>query len=322
MSLAKLLAAGVLAIVGTSAIGQDYPRKPITLIVPAAPGGATSTTAFMLAERLKGPLKQSVVVDHKAGANGVIGTGFVAKSAPDGYTWLMASMSHIAINPSLYRDMGYDPVRDLMPVAMTSTFPLFLVVSPNLPVTSVRELVAYAKTKPDGLNYGSSGQGNSNHLAAELFNTQAGIRGVHVPYKGGGGLITATMVGEVSMTFGTPQTVVGQIKAGKLKVLAVSSAKRSSLYPDIPTIAESGLPNFAVDSWNGIFVPAGSPAPAMSRVAAEVVVLLKSPAVKAEMLKVGMEPAISTGAEFSGIVQSEFERWAKLIKDKKIAIEQ
>jgi tripartite-type tricarboxylate transporter receptor subunit TctC len=300
---------------------ETYPSKPITLIVPVAPGGATSTTGFMLRDKLRDRLKQPIVVDHRPGANGIIGTTGAAKASPDGYTILLASMSHITLNPNLYKNLPYAPVRDFAPVSLVSTFPLLLVVHPSVPARSVKEFIGYAKVNAGRINYGSSGQGNSNHMAGELLKDHTGIDMTHVPYKGGGGLVTAVLGNEVSVIFSTPQSIIAHVTSNRVRLLAVSSAARSSLYPDVPTVSESGAPGFAVDTWNGVLVPAGTPRDIIVRLHAEIVRVLEMPATRIEMLKSAMEPVIAGTDMLARTIKSETERWGKLIRERGLSLD-
>jgi len=314
----------LLVVAGFTAAGSvhSYPDKPIRLIVPAAPGGATGTTAFMLRDGLQQRLRQPVVVDHRAGANGIIGTGIAISAPADGYTLLLATTSHVTLNPNLYANLPYVPSRDLAPVSMVSTFPLLLAVNPTIAAKTVGELIAFAKANPGRLNFGSSGLGNSNHLAGELLNAQAGINLTHIPYKSGGNLVIAAVSNEVSVMFGTPQTALPQARAGKLRLLAVTSAKRSLLFPDLPTVAESGVPGYSVDSWNGLFVPARTSSAVIARLNAEIVAILDLPPVRADMLKAGMEPVPTSSDDMKRVIQADTLRWAKLIREQGITINQ
>lgn len=302
------------------ALAQNYPNKPIIIIVPSSPGGATSASAIMIGNKLREKLGQPVVVDHRSGANGIVGTGIVAKAAPDGYTFLVGAMSMLTVNPSLYKNLPFDTVKDFAPVIMTSTFPMVLALHPSMPANSVKQLIALAKSKPGQLNYGSSGIGSSNHLAGELLRSKTGIDMVHIPYKGGGPLLTAAISGEVSLIFGTPPSTIPQVNAGKLKALAVSSSKRSMAYPHLPTVAEAGVPGFEIDSWNGVLFPAGTPKGIVSRLNTEIAKIMQMPDVREAMISIGAEPTITTPEEFAAIIKADTEKWAKLIKDKGIVI--
>ena len=297
-----------------NAAAQGYPAKPIRFIVPYPAGGPLDTVARLLGSKLAESMKQPVVVDNKPGAGGNIGADFVAKSPPDGYTILMGAVATHAINPSLYASIPYDPVRDFIPVTQVASTPNVLVVNPSIPASNVREFIAYAKANPGKLNFGSGSTGSAGHLAGELFNTMAGVRMVHVPYKGAGPAMQDLVGGQIQLMFDNLASSLGQIKAGRVKALAVTTAKRTSLAPDLPTISESGLPGFDISTWFGIFVPAKTPQPIVDKLHAELVRALAMPDVREAMIKLGAEPVGSSPQEFAAYIKSEADKYAKLVK--------
>ena len=297
-----------------NAAAQGYPAKPIRFIVPYPAGGPLDTVARLLGSKLAESMKQPVVVDNKPGAGGNIGADFVAKSPPDGYTILMGAVATHAINPSLYASIPYDPVRDFIPVTQVASTPNVLVVNPSIPVGNVREFIAYAKANPGKLNFGSGSTGSAGHLAGELFNTMAGVRMVHVPYKGAGPAMQDLVGGQIQLMFDNLASSLGQIKAGRVKALAVTTAKRTSLAPDLPTISESGLPGFDISTWFGVFVPAKTPQPVVDKLHAELIRALAMPDVREAMIKLGAEPVGSSPQEFAAYIKSEADKYAKLVK--------
>src|SRR5512144_2335881 len=282
-----LLVAGFAA----GAWAQDYPTKPIRIVVPFPPGGATDLLARAVAQRLTEKWGQAVLVDNRPGAGGNIGSELVAKSAPDGYTLEMGTVGTHSINASLYAKMPYDHVKDFVPIILVAGVPNVLVVNPALPVNSVQELVAYAKANPGKLNFASSGNGTSIHLSGELFKVMAGVQMTHVPYKGSAPALQDLIGGQVQLMFDNLPPSLPQIKAGKLRALAVTTATRSPALPDLPTIAESGLPGFEASSWFGIVAPAGTPPAIVAKLNAEVAKWLASPEAQEKLLALGANPA-------------------------------
>jgi tripartite-type tricarboxylate transporter receptor subunit TctC len=258
---------------------------------------------------------QPVVIDNRPGAAGIIGTEAVAKAAPDGYTLLMGAISTHAINPSLYKTLSYDPVKDFMPVTLVATAPLLVVVHPSLPVNSTRELIALAKSKPGQLFFASAGSGNSTHLAGELFKTMANVDLVHVPYKGATPAETDLMGGQVSLMFSSILSALPHAKAGKMKALAVTSARRSSIAPELPTVAESGVPGYDVNPWYGLFAPAGTPRAIVDRINRDVARILAQPDVRQRFATLGAEPAGNTPEQFAAFVNAEIAKWSKVVAD-------
>ena len=296
----------------TSAVAADYPTKPIRMIVGFAPGGGTDTTARPLAQKLSDLLGQQVIVDNRPGAAGNIATDIVAKANPDGYTILMGTIAALAINPSLYGKLPFDPDKDLAPVTQAVDSTNILSLHPSVAANSVKELIALAKAK--SLSYGSSGVGGTGHLAGELFNVMAGVRLVHIPYKGGGPAMIDLVGGQVQLVFATAASAVPQIKAGKIKGVAVTTAKRSALMPELPTIAETGLPGYDANNWYGLLVPAKTPRAIINRLNAETIKVLNMPDVKTFLFNQGLDAAPSTPEAFGAYIKSERAKWAKVVK--------
>jgi tripartite-type tricarboxylate transporter receptor subunit TctC len=270
--------------------------------------------ARIVSERLTASLGQPVIVDNRVGASGTIGAAMVAKSSPDGYTIFMGSVSNIGIAPSQFKDLAYDPVKDFEPITRAASAVCVLVVNPNFPVQSTSELVALARQKPGALSYASAGQGSSTHLTAELFNAQAGIQMVNVPYKGDGPGVADVAAGHVPVMFPTLPAALQFIKAGKLRPLAVSSMTRSTLLPDVPTVAESGVKGFEVGVWVGFFAPAGTPKEIVNKLNTEIVKILREPAVRERFAGLGLEAAEDTPEQFAAFVKAEVAKWARVSK--------
>jgi tripartite-type tricarboxylate transporter receptor subunit TctC len=309
----RVLLLAVLA-VAAPAQAQSYPDKPIKLVVPFAPAGATDVLARIVGQKLSELEKQPVIVDNRAGAGGNIGSDAVAKAAPDGYTLLMGAVGTHAINVSLYKKMPYDPVKDFVPVVLVATVPNVLVVPASLPVNSVKELIAYGKANPGKLNFGSSGNGTSIHLSGELFKSMTGVDMQHVPYKGSGPATVDLLSGQVQMMFDNLPSAMPNIKSGKLKALAVTSAKRSPSLPDVPTIAEAGVPGYEAPSWFGILVPKGTPPEIVAKLNTDINKILAMPDTKKKFLEQGAEPAGGTPEQFAALINSEIPKWAKVVK--------
>jgi tripartite-type tricarboxylate transporter receptor subunit TctC len=302
------------ALIVDSAAAQPYPNHAIRLVVPFPAGGTTDIIARDVAKRLTETLGQSVVVDNRAGAGGNIGSDLVAKSTPDGYTLLMGTVGTHAINPSLYAKMPYDHIKDFVPIVLVAGVPNVLEVNPSLPVNSVSDLIKLAKSKPGTINFASSGSGTSIHLSGELFKTMAGVDMTHVPYKGSAPAISDLIGGQVQVMFDNLPSSLPQIKAGKLRAIAVTSLKRSPALPDIPTIAESGLPGFEASSWFGILAPAGTPAPVIAKINADVNKWLQSAEGREQLLAQGAEVAGGTPEQFAAHIRAETDKWAKVVK--------
>lgn len=305
--------AAAFVMVSAAKAAIEYPSRPIRIIVPQSPGASTDLTARLIGQKLSESFKQPVVVDNRPGAGTTHGTDMVVRATPDGYTLLVVASS-ISINPSIYKKLPYDTLRDLAPITQLSAFPNMLVVHPSVPVKTVQDLLALAKAKPGQLNYASAGTGTGTHLSAELFKNMTGADMVHVPYKGGGPAVTALIGGQVQLMFGTTVTLLPHVRAGKLRPVAVTTAKRSPAAPDLPTIAESGVPGFDHGPWNGLFTTARTSAPVIARINGEVVKILLSPEVKGVLNKEGAEPVGNTPEQFASVMRSEIAKWAKVIK--------
>lgn len=303
-----------------AAANRDYPVKPIRVIVPYAPGGGTDTTGRILAQKLTEKFGQSVIVDNRAGAAGIVGSDIVAKAAPDGYTLLLVAGAH-AINPSLYAKLPYDTVKDFAPVAFLVTAPNILVVNPSIPANSVQELIALAKAKRGQLNFGSGGVGQTPHLAAELFKSMAGVAMNHVPYKGGAPATIDLIGGRLSMMFGGMVLTLPHVKAGRLRALATTGARRSQAVPELPTIAEAGLPGYEADEWFGAFAPAGMPRHIVQTLNTGMRGILRVPDVQQQFAGLGAEVVDMDVREFSDFVKKQIAKWAKVVKDANIHTE-
>lgn len=310
---AELIVVAVLLGAGGT-LAQDYPNKPIRLVVPFPPGGPADILARAIGQPLSENWGQRVVVDNRSGAGGIIGSDIAAKAAPDGYTLLVGFVGTHAINPSLYSKLPYDNVKDFEPVGRVATATIILVVHPSVPANSVRELISVAKAKPNVLTFGSPGNGTPQHLAGELFNTMAGVKMVHIPFKGAAPAIVDLLAGQVSVIFSSAPPALPHIATGKLRALAVTSAKRSSVAPDLPTIAESGLPGYEVVNWYGIFTPSRTRKEIVAKLNAEILKILNMSDVKERLSSVGIETFNSTPAQFAIFIKEETEKWAKVVK--------
>jgi tripartite-type tricarboxylate transporter receptor subunit TctC len=291
-----------------------FPAKPVRLVVPFPAGGPLDTTGRAIAQKLTDAWGQSVVVDNRPGVGGNIGADLVAKSPPDGYTVVMGALSTHAVNPSLYPSMPYDAIKDFAPITLVAVTPNVLVVNPSLPVQSLKELVAYAKTNPNRLSFGSGSNGSAGHLAGELFKAETGADVVHVPFKGSAPAMQALLAGDVQFMFDNLASSMPQVKAGKLRALAVTTKTRSKLAPDLPTMAEAGLPGFDIATWFGLLAPAGTPAAVIAKWNAEVVRILNSPDLHERLVAQGAEPAPTTPAEFAAFIASESSKYARIVK--------
>ena len=299
---------------------KGYPARPIRFIVGQPTGGGQDITARLLATKLTETIGQTVIVDNRPGASGTLGASIAAKSTPDGYTALIVS-STFSINPSLYKSLPYDPKKDLRPVTLVSSTPFILLMHPSVPARTVKELIAYAKEHPGELNYASGGIGNSGHLAAELFSSLAGVRMTHIPYKGTGLAAPDLLAGRVQILFNSMIQGLPYVRRRQLVPLAVTTTKRSPLVPEVPTIAESGLPGYEFSSWYGLFVPGGTPRPIVDKLNAEVLRALKEPDFRAQLMKDGSEPIGTTPEEFGRFYAAEMERWAAVVKSSGMKVE-
>jgi tripartite-type tricarboxylate transporter receptor subunit TctC len=296
--------------------GQAYPSKPIRVIILVVPGGGADVTSRMVGQKLTESWGQQVIVDNRPGGNGIVGMEIAARANPDGYTLVLGTIGPVAVNPSLYRKLPYDPVADFEPVARGVSALNVLVVHPSVPVKSVKELIAHAKANPGKLTYGSSGVGFADHLAGELFNTSAGVKMVHVPYKGGAPAMLDLVGGNLQLIFATVSTALGSIKAGRIRPLAVTFSKRVEQFPDWPTVAEAGVPGFAVDNWYGFLAPRGSPKPIVSKLHLEINRILDLPDVQERLAGVGIYPfTASTPAAFGDYIKSEIRKYEKVVQD-------
>lgn len=298
--------------VGVSA--QDYPTRPIRLVVAQAPASGPDLTARAIGQKLTESWGQQVVVENRAGANGIIGGDLVAKSKPDGYTMLLGVGSAIVINPFVYKSLPFDPLRDLAPVTQIFANTFGLIVTPTLPVASVKELVALAKARPNQMTYGSAGLGNTTHLGAELFATASGVKLLHVPYKGTTPAQTDLMSGHISLMFVTTQGVASHIASGKIRILATCGTKRSAAFPKVPTLVESGYPGVAFAGWNGLLAPSGTPAEIINKVSREVGRHLTVPEFRERMSSLGADPVPTTPEAFAALIRTEAQMWSKLIR--------
>ncbi len=305
--IAGLLGAAVCA-------AQDYPGKPVRMIVPFAAGGGTDFVARIVGQKLHETLGQPLVIDNRGGAGGAIGTELVAKAAPDGHTLLLGSAGPLAIQPGLSARLGYDPVRDFAPITLVTSMPFVLVAHPSLPVKNARELIALARAKPGQLNFGSSGSGATTHLATELLKMLAKIDAVHVPYKGVAPALADLMAGQVHFMSGDLNTVLPPVKAGRLRALAVTGAKRSPLVPDLPTIAESGVPGYAASGWFGVLAPAATPRNIIARLNALIVQGIATTDTRERLAALGGEVVGNTPEEFAAYLRDDLAKWTKLIR--------
>ena len=314
---ARLLVVALVLLAPVLASAQDYPSRPIRFIVPYPPGGGTDVVARIMNEALAAELGQAIVIDNRGGAAGNVGTDLAAKAPADGYNILFTLSSH-TINPKLYDRLPFDVERDFVPISLAAMIPQILVVHPAVPATNVKELIALAKANPGKLNYASVGTGSPGHIAGELFKIRTGVDIVHVPYKGGGPAVVDTIGGQVQLLFVSMPAAWQHVKAGKLRAIAVTSAKRSVAAPEVPTIAESGVADFVVDSWYGALAPAKTPPAAVARLNAAFAKVLENPQLKERLLAQGAEAAPSTQAEFDRVIRDELAKWDLVIKTAKI----
>ena len=293
---------------------QTYPAKPVKLVVPFPPGGSLDITGRLLAQRLSEMWGQSVVVENKPGAGGNIGADMVAKSPPDGYTILMGALSTHAVNPNLYTKMPYDAAKDFVPITLIATTPNVLVVNASSPVNNVKEFIVYTKANPGKLSFGSGSNGSAGHLAGELYKVETGTDSVHIPFKGGAPATQALLAGDTQFMFDNLANAMAQVKAGKLKALAVTTAQRSKLVPDLPTMAEAGLPGFDIATWYGLFAPAGTPPAIVAKWNADVTKILTTPDVRDKLLADGAEPAPNSPEQFAQMIARELTKYARIVK--------
>lgn len=309
-----LTAAAALLLTQPATAQNTYPNKPIRMIVPFAPGGSTDVVARILANELKTELGQPVIVENKPGAGGNIGGAYAAKSEPDGYTILMAAAGMTVINPSLYQKMPYDPVKDLAPVTMLVREHNLMAVNPSIPAKTLQEFIAYAKSKPRELNFGSPGNGSPAHLAGQLMNQTVGLDMVHVAYKGSGPAVVDLMAGHISMMIDNMPALMPHVQSGKIRALAVPSEKRAAAAPDVPTFAEAGMKDFVVTAWKGVMVPAGTPKDVIGQLHKAMVKIMAKPDIKKKMIEMGAEPVTDTPEKFGQTIKTETAWWGNLVK--------
>ena len=316
-ALAALLCAALTAVAQTAA----FPSRPVTLIVPFPPGGGTDTGARIVAQKLSAKWGQQVIVENKGGAAGSIGADLVAKAKPDGYTILMGNIGTQAINPSLYKKLPYDPDKAFAPISLVAELPLAMMVNPQVPAKTAKEFIAYAKSRPGQLSYSSSGAGGAPHLAAEMFKLATGSFIVHVPYRGGGPAVQDLIAGHVQLSFMTVLEASGHIKAGKLRALAVTSARRVSALADVPTLAESAAPGFDSISWIGLLAPAGTPKEIVEKISADTRDVIAAEDVNARLIELGAIPAANTPSQFGALIDKDRARYAKIIQERGITVD-
>ncbi len=308
----------VLIALASVASAQSYPTRPIRLIVPYPPGGGTDTVARLIAQPLTERLGQQVVVDNRGGASGIIGTDMGARAAPDGYTLVFCLPASVSVNPTYYQNLPYDPARDFAPVIQLNTIALLLVTTPSLPASNVNELIALARAKPGQFNFASSGNGSAAHLAMELFNMMAGVKMVHVPYKGGGPALTDIISGQMHMMSGPLIAALPHVKSGRIRAMAVTTERRVKGLPEVPTIAES-LPGYESSIWHGVVVPRGVPVAVVNRLNREIGEILKIPEVQSRLDSQGAEPVGGTPGKFAALIKSDTAKYAKLLRDVGLA---
>jgi len=303
----------LLSVAAASVLAQGYPDKPLKLVVPFPPGGPTDIVGRLVAQKLAEGIGQPVVVENRPGAGGTVGSTAVARAPADGYTLLYGSTT-LAIAPSLYKDLAYDPRTAFAPISLVSRGPIIAAVNAQLPAKTLKDFIALAKSSPGRINYGSAGSGTPPHLAAELFKTVAGVDLVHVPYKGGGPAVSDLAGGQVQVIFEGLPTLLPHIKSGKVRALAITGAKRDPALPEVPTFAEAGLPGYDANFWNGLVAPAGTPAEVIARLNSVLVQALATPEVHAALVRLGLEAAGTTPQQFGDFIAAEIDKWAKVVK--------
>ena len=305
----------------TQAQNSSFPERPVTIVVPFPPGGGTDAGARLVAQKLSTRWGQSVIIDNKAGAAGMVGAEYVSRAKPDGYTLLIGNIGTFSINPSLYKKMPYDPDKAFAPISMVAELPFFLLVTPNFKANNVKEFIAYAKANPGTVTYASSGSGSGPHLAGEMFEKAAGLDMMHVPYKGGGPAAADVMAGHVNMYFSTVLESIGAVKSGKLKALAASSLIRSPAMPELPTVSESGIPGFDAASWIGIAAPAGTPQSIVDKISVDIKAIISETDTNQTLIQQGATPLTLSPVAFKARIESDRQRYAKVIKDGNIQVE-
>ena len=309
-----MLATGALALAPFAAQAQAFPSKALTIVVPFSAGGTTDILARVVGQFMSKDLGQPVVIDNRPGAGGNIGAQMVARAAPDGYTLLMGTVGTHAINQSLYKKLAFDPIKDFAPVTRVALVPNLLVAHPSQPFKTVKELVAYAKANPGKVTFASSGSGSSIHLSGEMFQQLAGVEMQHVPYKGSAPALTDLLGGQTAIMFDNMPSVIGHVRAGKLRPIAVTTPTRSPALPDVPTIAESGVPGYSATSWSGILAPAATPAPVIAKLNASILKALADPEVKKKLAEQGAEPHGEKPEQFAEFIRSETAKWGQTVK--------
>jgi tripartite-type tricarboxylate transporter receptor subunit TctC len=310
-----------IGIVATPALAQDFPTRPVTIVVAQPPGGGTDIIARIMADQLSRKLGQPFIVENRPGAGTVVGSASVANATPDGYTLLMGLTANMAVNPSLFANLPYDPIRDFAPVGMVAKFPFVIIVSNNLPVHSIKELIALAKSKPGEINFASGGNGTGQHLSAELFKLETGINLTHVPYRGAAPAYTDVISGQVPVFFDNLSSALGQIQSGSVRALAVTGTERSPLLPNVPTVVESGVPEYQYYVWFGLWAPKKTPQPIVEKLNAAVKVALQSPEAKEHIAAAAGVPFDMPLADIDPFVQAEIAKWADVVKRANITVQ-
>jgi tripartite-type tricarboxylate transporter receptor subunit TctC len=321
--LVKYLGIATIGLLATVSFAQtsSFPDRPVTIVVPFPPGGGTDAGARLIAQKLSTRWGQSVIIDNKAGASGMVGSEYVSRAKPDGYTLLIGNIGTFSINPSLYKKMPYDPDKAFVPLSMIAELPYFLLVTPSMKANNVKEFIAFAKANPGVVTYASSGSGSGPHLAGEMFEKATGLDMMHVPYKGGGPAAADVMAGHVNMYFSTVLESIGSVKTGKLKALGASSLVRSPAMPELPTIAESGVPGFDATSWIGIVAPAGLSQTLVDKIAADIKAVVSDQDAKQTLIQQGATPMPLGPIAFKARIESDRQRYAKVIKDGNVQID-
>ncbi len=311
----------VLPCLAAPALAQDYPTRPIRLVVPYAPGGGADAVARIVAKRVSESLGQPIVVENRGGAGSILGTDMVAKAAPDGYTLLLGQSGPISINPAVYKTLPYDPVKDFVPISMTTAYPYILVIHPDTPARSLQEFVALARSRPGAMNYGTTGVGAANHLVAELFNSKAGLKMTHIPYRGTALAVGDLVAGQLSMVFGDPVSVLPHIQSGKLRALAVTSLERSPVAPQVPTVAEGGYAGFEALAWHGILAPANTPPAIVRKLNEHIARALADPETSKLLTNQAMQTVGNTPEAFAAFIQKDIAIWKDVAKAASVTVE-
>ena len=317
----RIISTLALALAGvTQAFAQGYPAKPVRVIVPFSAGGGADIVARLVCQHLTQRLGQPFVVDNRGGGGGIIGTDMAAKAPPDGYTILLGQSGPNVLNPSLYAKLPYDALKDFAPITQATIYPYVIAVHPSVPAKNLAEFLALAKAKPGEVSYGTAGTGSSAHLAAALFERQARVKMNHIPYKGAGPALMDTVAGQVNMVFGDAASATQQAKAGRVRALAVTGARRSPLIPDVPTAAESGVPGYEATAWHGFLAPAGTPREVIDKLHGEIAAILKTKEVRERLERDGIEAVGSTPEQFGAYIRAEIEKWGKVVRDANIKL--